>query len=72
MEYIFPTILMNPQDQHGIEAETYLDIPIVHSRKRIYYPSHIQIVFERGKLLLWFIVPVVEISVDHLMVEVIL
>ena len=52
MEYIFPTILMNPQDQHGIEAETYLDIPIVHSRKRIYYPSHIQIVFERGKLLL--------------------
>ena len=65
MEDIVPTIPMNPREHPIIEVETYLDSLVVHFRKRIYYPYHFLIVFERGNNLLKFIVLMVKILVNH-------
>ena len=52
MEDIFPTKPMNPQEPPVIEVKTYLDSLVVHFCKRIDYPYHFLILFERGKQLL--------------------
>ena len=72
-KYIFPTIPMKPQEPPIVEVETYLDSLVVHSRKRIYYPSHFHLVFDRCKQApIVIIVSMEEILVDRLKVEAIL